>query len=227
MLTINNKFDYVKLTRLKTDEGRKYSLGSDGTPVPSVTTILDKTGDKTHLIEWRKRIGEENAKRESREAAGLGTTLHNAIENYILGRDYEIKGNNLSKVIARRMFDVMLEKGFPSIDEIWGTEIGLIADNVYAGTADLIGVYDGVESIMDFKNSKRIKKREWITDYFLQSVAYAEAHNEMYGTNIKQAVIMMVDREGKYKSFILEGDEFEAHRVLWMQRVAKYYGIQL
>ena len=95
------------------------------------------------------------------------------------------------------------------INEVWGLEAGLILDGLYAGTADCIGIYNGEESLIDFKTAKKVKPKEWIEDYFLQCSAYANAHNVMYGTNINQIVILMVDRDQEYKKFIVNNREFD------------------
>jgi len=219
---LTNKYDYPKLKRIQTSAGRQY-VGKDEKPVPSVTTILSDTGDKTALINWRKRVGEQEAQRISTESANLGTKVHNALEKYILQEEYEIKGNNLISVMAKRMVDSMLNEGFVNVDELWGTEVGLIAQGLYAGTSDAIGLHKGSPAIIDFKTAKKIKKREWIEDYFLQGCAYALAHNEMFNTDIKKVAILMVDREAEFAEFVIEGDEFDAYCEKWANRVADYY----
>ena len=219
---LENKYDYPNLKRIQTKKGRQYTDGT-GEPVPSVTTILSDTGDKTALIAWRKRVGEAEATRISTESAGLGTKVHNSLEKFILQEDYEIKGNNHISIMAKTMLDEMIDKGLSQVDEIWGVEVALIAKGLYAGTSDAVGMFNGVESIIDFKTAKKIKKREWIEDYFMQGCAYALAHNEMFGTNIKQVAILMIDREGKYADFVIEGDEFEEYCHKWAQRLADYY----
>ena len=196
---LKEKIQYKKLERVTTAEGRKY-VGDDNIPVPSVTTILDKTSDKTALIAWRKRVGEAEANRVSKESAGLGTKVHDALEKHILGEEVTF-GNNMVSVMAKDMSELMINEGFANIDEVWGTEIGLIAPGLYAGTTDCIGVHNGQDAIIDFKTSKKIKKEEWIEDYYLQCCAYALAHNEMYNTNIKKGVILMVSRDIKFKEF--------------------------
>ena len=203
------KFTYPALNRVTAKNGQRQYTGDDNQPVPSVTTVLSDTGDKTALINWRKRVGDAEANRISQEAAGLGTKVHNALEKYVLMEEYEIKGNNLISIMAKRMLEEMIDKGLSQVDEIWGVEVALIAKGLYAGTSDAVGMFNGVESIIDFKTAKKIKKREWIEDYFMQGCAYALAHNEMFGTNIKQVAILMIDREGKYADFVINGDEFE------------------
>ena len=106
---LENKYDYPNLKRIQTKKGRQYTDGT-GEPVPSVTTILSDTGDKTALIAWRKRVGEAEATRISTESAGLGTKVHNSLEKFILQEDYEIKGNNHISIMARNMVDEMIAK---------------------------------------------------------------------------------------------------------------------
>ena len=217
-----SKYDYPALRRVQTKKGRQY-VGEDEKPVPSVTTILGDTGDKTALIAWRKRVGEAEATRISTESAGLGTKVHNALEKYILQEDYEIKGNNHISVMAKNMVTEMIDKGLVKVNELYGVEVGLIAEGLYAGTADGIGMYEGDEAIIDFKTAKKMKKREWIDDYFMQGCAYALAHNEMFDTDIKKVAILMVDRESNFKDFVIEGEEFEKYCDKWSDRLADYY----
>jgi genome maintenance exonuclease 1 len=217
-----SKYDYPNLKRIQTKQGRQY-VGEDNNPVPSVTTILSDTGDKTALMEWRKRVGDAEATRISTEAAGLGTKVHTALEKYILGEEWDNFGTNMVSQMAKTMSTSMIENGFSKIEEIYGVEVGLIAQGLYAGTSDAIGVYEGTESIIDFKTARKMKKREWIEDYFLQGCAYALAHNEMFGSNIKKVAILMVDRDNEFSDFVIEGDEFEKYCNLWSDRLADFY----
>ena len=219
---LENKYNYPQLKRIQTPQGRKY-VGEDDNPVPSVTTILSDTGDKTALIAWRKRVGEAEATRISTESAGLGTKVHNALEKYILGEEWNKFGNNHVSILAESMTKSMIN-GMDSVDTLYGVEVGLIAKGLYAGTSDAIGMYDGEEAIIDFKTAKRMKKREWIDDYFMQGCAYALAHNEMFESKIKKVVILMVDRDSNFKDFIIEGEEFDKYCGMWAERLADYYG---
>jgi genome maintenance exonuclease 1 len=117
----------------------------------------------------------------------------------------------------------MINEALCNVDELYGVEVGLIAQGLYAGTADGIGMYEGEECIIDFKTAKKMKKREWIDDYFMQGCAYALAHNEMFGSKISKIVILMVDREGKVKDFVIQGSEYEKYCELWSNRLASYY----
>ena len=217
------KFTYPTLKRVTAKNGQRQYTGDDDQPVPSVTTVLSDTGDKTALINWRKRVGDAEANRISQESAGLGTKVHNALEKYVLLEEYEIKGNNHISIMAKNMVTEMIDKGLSKVDELYGVEVALIAQGLYAGTSDAVGMFNGVESIIDFKTAKKIKKREWIEDYFMQGCAYALAHNEMFGTDIKQVAILMIDREGKYADFVINGDEFEEYCNKWAMRLADYY----
>jgi hypothetical protein len=215
-MIIQKKFDYKPLKRVDTGNGRRYIVG-EGRPLPSVTTILSKTKDMTHLNAWRAAVGEEKAKQIVTEASGLGTGLHTNLENYILGKP--IAGTFMQKALAQ----VIIKNGLCKVDEVWGTEVALYSKELYAGTTDLIGLHENKPSIMDFKNSRSDKKREWIEDYFMQLAAYALSHNEMYGTDIKRGVVMIATRDAKYQEFIIEGDEFTHYETMWANKVCAYY----
>ena len=191
-----SKYEYPTLRRETQTNGKRQYVGDDSIPVPSVTTVLSETGDKTALINWRKRVGDE---------------------------EWDTFGNNHVSVLAKTMTTMMVENGLTKIDELWGVEVALIAKGLYAGTSDAIGVYEGEDAIIDFKTSKKIKKREWIEDYFMQGCAYALAHNEMMGTEIRKVVILMVDREGKFAEFTIKGEEFDEYCDKWAQRLADYF----
>jgi len=215
-MLIQKKYDYKPLERISTENGRRYIVG-EGRPLPSVTTILSKTADLSHLIEWRKNVGQAEATRITTEAAGLGTGLHNNLENYVLGKP--MKGTFMQKALA----NVVIKNGLSKVSEVWGTEVSLYSKELYAGTTDLVGLHEGIPSIMDYKNSRQEKKREWVEDYFMQLCAYALSHNEMYGTNINRGVVMIATRDAKYQEFVIEGDEFTHYETMWANKVCSYY----
>ena len=220
MIKFNPQYKYEKLTRI---EGPKRLYATpDGNRVPSVTTILSATADKTFLNEWKKRVGEAEAQRISTESAGLGTLVHKHVENFIEGLDRP-PGNTPIHVLAKEMSDLIINEGVSNVTEIWGMEASLFYPELYAGTTDLVGLYEGVPSIMDHKTAKKMKKPEWMEDYFIQTTAYAMAHNEVHGTDIKQGVLFMADREKNYQTFIIKGAEFEHYSTKWLQRVEQYY----
>ena len=188
----NKKYTYSNLQRVTDRSGeRHYSL--DGEKVPSVTTILDKTKSqkaKDSLNAWRERVGYSEASRISRESTLRGDKMHKYLEDALHGEqslDFEIFNDE-----EKKMSEVIINQGLnKKLDEIWGCETPLYYPNSHAGTTDLCGIYDNEESIIDFKSSTKTKKREWITDYFLQTCAYALAHNLQHDTNITQGVILM------------------------------------
>jgi len=215
-MLILKKFDYQPLERTDGPNGRRYIVG-EGKPLPSVTTILSKTKDLTHIKEWVNRVGEAEAERIKTEASGLGNGMHKNLERYILGED--MTGTFMAKALAK----VIIKEGLPKVNEIWGTEVALYAKGLYAGTTDLVGVHNGIPSIMDFKNSIREKKKEWIEDYFMQLAAYSMAHNEMYNTDINRGVVMIATRDATYQEFIIEGDEFYHYQQMWAEKLCAYY----
>ena len=115
---LENKYNYPQLKRVTAKSGQRQYTGDDNKPVPSVTTILGDTGDKTALIAWRKRVGNAEATRISTEAAGLGTKVHNALEKYILGEEWNTFGNNHVSILAESMTNEMVNNGLTKIDEL-------------------------------------------------------------------------------------------------------------
>ena len=222
---ITEKFTYAPLYRETIDGSRKYAT-PDGEKLPSVTTILDFTKSeesKQALNEWRKRVGVQKAKEITTEAAGRGTRMHKWIEDYIKTGVIGEPGSNPYSQQSHKMAQSIIYHGLSKCNEYWGTEVPLYFPKVYAGTTDLVGVHDGSPAIMDHKQSNKLKKREWIDDYFIQLAAYAAAHNEVHGTNIRKGVIFMCTADNIYQEFIIEGTEFDMWTDKWFKRVEKYY----
>lgn len=217
------KFNYVQLEK-ETDSVtgvRHYKTPSGW--VPSVTTILSKTGDQTWLENWKSWVGEKKAEQIRDEAAALGTVVHENIENVILhGKEVE-HGTNYIWKLGGQMTEVLLEKGFSRVNEVWAIEEALYMDGLYAGTSDLIGLFDNEEAIMDWKNTRKMKSRDQLGTYCCQTAAYAIAHNNLYGTNIKKIVIMMVDRNLKFEAFEFKGQDFQNSVDEWLNRLEEYY----
>ncbi len=224
---LTQKFTYNPLERV-TIKGTRHYQTPDGQPLPSVTSIIDALKDKTALHEWRRRVGNEEADRIIRLATGIGTQVHLHLEKYILNEDRP-GGSNLIHQMARELSEIVIKTGLSKVDEVWGTEVPLYYPGLYAGTTDCVGVYEGKPAIIDFKTTRKPKRREWIDDYFLQGSAYAEAHNEIYGTDIKTIVIMMIgwdaeaDNMGNYQEFVVDGDEYERYARLWAGKVEAYF----
>lgn len=222
-MNIKPNFIYPEITRITNPDGtRFYTCPDTNHQLASVTTILSVTQDKQFLVEWRKRIGDREADRQSKYGSDLGSLVHESIENHILGTERP-KGNAPMRVLSRNMANQIIEQCLPHVDEVWGIETPLYYPGLYAGTSDLVGVYRGVESIMDHKNTKRMKTKEQIEEYRDQLCAYIIAHNEKYGTKIKQAVVFMVSRELECRTHIWEFAEVEAGCKAFLDRVEFYY----
>lgn len=215
-------YEYPTLERVDLEIGRHY-LDSNKKPVPSVTTVLSGTSKSTDaLIQWRNRVGNEEAERIIKQSTDIGTAVHEAIENYLNGAYWNNFDETHDQQLAQKISTKFINDGLKGITEIWGLEVGLLLDNLYAGTADCVGMYENVPTLIDFKTAKKIKKREWIEDYFLQGCAYANAHNVMFGTNIEQIVILMVDRNSDFQEFIVRPTEFNFLTRKWKNRLIEF-----
>lgn len=219
---ISNKFNYTTIDKKSVDGRRLYDC-PDGNSVASVTTILDKTKDKSQLIAWRKRVGEKKAQEIVTEAASVGTRMHKFLEDYVETDEWPKAGSNPYSQQANKMATVIKEQALSHVDEIWGSEIQLYHPKIYAGTTDLVGVFKGQECIMDFKQSNKPKKEEWVDDYKMQLVAYALAHNEIYGTNINEGHVFVCCRDLTYQQFDIFPDTFKSWENKWWDRVYAYY----
>lgn len=187
------KYNY--LTDVKTEtlkSGRTY-FTPDGA-YPSITTILGKTADNTWLQRWIERVGEEEAARVSKEATDRGTLVHEFAERHFNG-EY-IRDELLAQPLdVRQMSHDLIKIAESGVEEVWGQEQVLWSNKYrYAGRTDMVGIWKGKPTIIDFKTSKKKKYVKQITDYFIQCCAYAVAHNELYGTGIRNmAVLITVD----------------------------------
>jgi len=216
-----SKHDYHKLKQINLEGSRVYQT-PDGNKVPSVTTILSKTKDMTHLIAWKKRVGEQEAQRVVTEASGVGSAMHNNLEKFLAG-EVRVPGTNLVHQQANKMADIIIQNALLHVEEVWGIEQSLYFPGLYSGTADLVGQYKGQPAIMDFKQTNKPKKKDWVEDYYLQLVAYAEAHNEVYGTQIREGHIFMCSRELNYQQFDLEPTHYQYWLDKWLSRVEQFY----
>ena len=220
------KYDYTPISRDTVDGHRLYSL-PDGTRVPSVTTILDKTKpqEKRDALEnWRKRVGTDKAQQFTTEAASRGTRMHKWLEDYVRNdREMGEPGTNPNSQQSHKMAQQIVEHGLKHVDEVWGIEVPLYVPGLYAGTTDACGVYKGSPAIIDYKQTNKPKKTEWIEDYFLQLCAYAAAHNEVHGTDIRQGVILMCSQNYEFQTWTVSGNEWTIWMDRWFDRVEKYY----
>ena len=216
------KYSYPNLERVEENDMRFYK-DSNNDLVPSVTTVLDATGDKSGITQWRRKVGPAQADAIVQESTLIGSAVHEAIENYLLGKSWKKFTDDRNGFLAKSISSKFISSCLNSIDEVWGLESGLILDGLYAGTADCIGVYKGLPAIIDFKTAKKLKRKDWIEDYFLQCSAYANAHNVMFETSISNLVILMVDRDLLFKEFHIKKDEFSLYTDKWKKRLIKFH----
>lgn len=217
------KIQYHECKQINDSVTRKrVYLTPQGEKTPSVTTILSSTKDMTHLNEWKKRVGEERAKQITTEAAGIGTAMHANLERFVVGEQRQ-PGNNPVHVQANKMATVIIENALSHVNEIWSMEQSLYYPGLYSGTTDLVGEYKGNPAIMDYKQTNKPKKEEWVEDYYLQLMAYALAHNEVYGTEIREGHIFMCSRDLQYQQFDLTPDNWNKYEDMWLAKLEEYY----
>jgi ATP-dependent exoDNAse (exonuclease V) beta subunit len=219
----NKLYNYPKTVRSSVDGTRHYDVGNE--KLPSVTSILKATeteDKKESLARWKDRVGEVEATRVKNTAALRGTAMHTYLEHYVKG------GNVLDLTDLGReasgMGQTIIDKGFSDLEEVWGVECTLHYPGLYAGQTDMCGIYQGRESIIDFKQSNKPKRPEWIGDYKLQLVAYAMAHDQIYGTSIEQGVILMCTPDNFFQRFLVNGSEFREWKWEWLRKIDQYYG---
>jgi len=218
----NNSFRYPKTQREKIEGKRHYVF--DEEKLPSVTTILDATQPaekRESLLRWKERVGEEAAERIKTSAAERGTAMHKILEKYVLEEGY-LDQTDVGKQ-AHNMAIQIIQSGLSSVTEYYGTECTLYYPGLYAGQTDLVGVHKGQDAIIDFKQSNKPKRPEWIGDYKLQLAAYAMAHNILFNTQITKGVVMMCTVDNYYQEFIIEGEEFKKNMHNFLRRVDEYY----
>ena len=219
----NNKFNYPKSTRSNEDGFRKYLFGEE--KLPSVTSILQATKseeDKASLENWKQRVGYTQANKIKTEASSRGTSMHSYIEDFLRGRINEsfFESNEQYKNMAKEI----IEKGINGrLEEIYGMEETLYYPERYAGTADIIAVFEGKDVVIDFKQSNKPKKIDYIQDYFLQLGAYTLAHDVVHGTKMKAGIILLCTKDILFQEFKIEGVELEMYQNLFLGRVKKFY----
>ena len=221
----NRLYEYPKSVRSLIKDERHYELGDE--KLPSVTTILAATQSdekKASLDKWKARVGSTEAEKIKNVAASRGTNMHSHLEYHLNGQgllDLSSEGQ-----VARNMADKIIAEGFKDLSEIWGSEVVLHYPGLYAGATDLVGIYQGRDSIIDFKQSNKPKKDEWIEDYKLQLAAYAMAHDFIHRTEIEQGVILMCTPDLYFQRFIINGQQFRHYKSEWLKKVDKYYELK-
>ena len=218
----NSSYRYPKTVREMVEGQRHYILNNE--KLPSVTTVLKHTESaekRESLAAWRERVGEAEATRIVDSAGARGTAMHKILEKYILGEGY-MDETSVGKE-AHNMATQVINSGLSNITEYYGTECTLYYPGLYAGQTDLVAIHKGEDAIIDFKQTNKPKKREWIEDYCLQLAAYAMAHNFIYKTKITKGVVMMCSKDNYYQEFVIEGAEFQKYKHNFLRRVDEYY----
>ena len=209
------KYPYKHYNRFSDEKGRKYLV--DNIKVPSVTTILSRTKDMTQLNDWRRRVGNAEADKIMNQASTIGTEMHKVLEYSLNGQGYF---NMMDEGTKPRMMAKTILKNI-KLDEIWGNEVSLEYKNMFAGTCDLTAMAYGKPSIIDWKQSNRPKKEEWVDDYKHQLGAYYLAHTLNYGP-IDQGVIAICTRDLQYQEFRLSEADLQEYADKFLERVEKF-----
>ena len=221
-MKINKLYEYPKSMRSVINGGRHYDI--DGAKLPSVTTILSACQSeekKASLANWKAKMGDKIADQIRDRAAARGTAMHTYLEHYLDGTGYK----DLTPLgrQAETMANKIIEAGLGDLEELWGLETTLYYPDLYAGATDVVGVYAGRPAIIDFKQSNKPKRREWIHDYFEQRGAYTMAHNQVYGTKIQSGVILMCTKDFLFQKFEVSGREFVKHQHAFLRKCDQYY----
>ena len=216
------KYNYINATANTQHGSRTYSVS--GMNLPSVTTILAKTKNQEYLNRWRKKVGHDEAERIFNLSSKRGTAMHKFLENHIKGTGYD----DLTEIgiEAKAMANKIINEAFTPITEYYGSEITVHYTGLYAGSTDLVCMHNDMETIVDFKQSNRPKKQEWVEDYCLQIAAYAMAHDFIYGSNIRQGVIMVCTPDLYLQEFRFQDHEMREWRHKFLARLDAYYELQ-
>ena len=222
---LTERYSYKDVKR-KTVNGKRHYEG-EGKFLPSVTTIISATKtekDKEGLQKWRDRVGEETAEAIKNQAASVGTAMHKFLECHIRGVGYDDMTN--IGIIGKRMAKLIIECGLPSMDEYWGCEVPLFYPTFYGGTADCTGVWRNQPAVIDFKQTNKPKKHEWIEDYYIQLAAYIMAHDALFGTKMEAGVILMASRGMNLQMFTINGQRLDDYKYKWLKKCEKYYNLE-
>jgi len=218
----NGKYSYVSASRIEDQGTRLYDV--NGSRLPSVTTILGATKDQQFLKEWKAKVGEKEADRIKNVSSSRGTAMHKFLEHYITGVGYDdlTELGQAAKAMAKKVIDI----GLAPVEEYYGSEVTLYYPGLYAGSTDLVCVHNGKDSIVDFKQSNRPKKEEWIEDYKLQIAAYAMAHDYVHESSIEQGVIMVCTPDLYYQEFVVSGAELRRYKHMFLKRLDSYHDLK-
>ena len=220
----NKSYIYPKTVRTTIDGKRVYDINNGQFKLPSVTTILSATQSaekRESLQRWREREGEDNAARIVEQSGARGTAMHKILEKYIIEEGY-LDQTEVGQQ-AHNMALQVIQKGLCNVSEYYGSEATLYYPGLYAGQTDLVGLHKNEMAIIDFKQTNKPKKKEWIDDYCIQLAAYTMAHNYVHRTGISKGVIMMCSKDNFYQEFIIQGLEMKKYMHMFLKKIDQYY----
>ncbi len=220
----SNKYNYIKGIQITDPDSGNRVYDFQGTRLPSVTTVLSATKNQAFLTRWKNKVGAHEAERIKNLSSKRGTAMHKFLESHIQGIGYD----DLTPIgcQAKPMAQKVIEKGFKSVEEYYGSEVMLYYPGLYAGSTDLICLHDDLETVVDFKQANNPKKKEWIEDYFIQVAAYAMAHDELYKSTIRQAVIMICTPDLYYQEFKIQDQNLRSYKHKWLKRLDMYHELK-
>ena len=218
----NEKYKYATGKQINEDSGRIYDVA--GFRLPSVTSILSRTKDQGFLKEWRAKVGDKEADRIMNLSSVRGTAMHKYLESHITDIGYEDLTDTGKQ--AKTMAEKVIEIGLAPVDEYYGSEVTMYYPGLYAGQTDLVCIHDGEDAIVDFKQSNRPKRKEWVEDYYLQIAAYAMAHDYVHNSKINKGVIMVCTPDLYYQEFVVEGAELRQYKHKFLKRLDMYHELK-
>jgi len=217
----SNKYNYMTGKQITDPDTGKRVYEISSYRLPSVTTILGATKNQDFIKKWKAKVGEQEADRIKNHSSNRGTAMHKFLEHYVLGTNIvDLTGIGQE---ARPMADKIIEVGLAPVEEYYGSEVTLHYPGLYAGQTDLVCLHNDLETIVDFKQSNRPKKKEWIEDYYMQIAAYAMAHDYVYGSSIRQGVIMVCTPDLYYQEFRITDHELRTWKHKFLKRLDMYY----
>ena len=220
----SNKYNYIEGKQITDPETGKRVYEISNYRLPSVTTILGATKDQKFLKDWKAKVGEKEAERIKNVSSSRGTSMHKFLESFVTGVGYD----DLTELgqAAKPMAEKIMEVGLAPVDEYYGSEVTLHYPGLYAGQTDLVCLHNGYETIVDFKQANRPKKKEWIEDYYLQIAAYAMAHDYVHQSRIEQGVIMVCTPDLYYQEFVVSGAELRQYKHKFLKRLDMYHELK-
>ena len=216
----SNKYSYITGKQITDSDTGIRHYDFQGIRLPSVTTILAKTKNQSYLTAWKNKVGHDKAEAIKNLSSKRGTSMHKFLEHHIAGTGYD----DLTEIgcQAKPMAQKIIEEGLLPVSEVHGSEVMLHYPGLYAGSTDLVCIHNGLETIVDFKQSNRPKKEEWVEDYYLQIAAYAMAHDAYYGSEIRQGVIMICTPDLYYQEFKITDHELRKWKHKFLKRLDHY-----